>query len=149
MPTKSASKKPAANKQAGKRAMSDDHKAALAAGRESGRAVRAYLESLETNKPKRGRKRTPESIDKRLATIEDELPEADPMKRLSLIQEQLDLTAEKESLQATVDLSALEADFVKFAKHYSQSKGISYSAWRSIGVGADVLKKAGINRAGS
>src|SRR5689334_9539098 len=39
------------------RAMSDEHKAALAEGRAQGRAVRLYLEALEANKPKRGRKR--------------------------------------------------------------------------------------------
>ena len=38
--------------------MSDEHKAALAEGRAQGRAVRAYLEALEANKPRRGRKRT-------------------------------------------------------------------------------------------
>ena len=46
-----------------------------------GRAVRRYLEALEAHKPKRGRKRTPESIEKRLARIEDELPDADPLNR--------------------------------------------------------------------
>ena len=55
-----------AEKKARKRSMSDDHKAALAAGRNEGRAVRRYLEALEAHKPKRGRKRTPESIEKRL-----------------------------------------------------------------------------------
>ena len=42
--------------------MSDSHKAALAEGREQGRAVRRYLEALEAHKLKRGRKRTQESI---------------------------------------------------------------------------------------
>ena len=56
-----------AEKKPAKRPMSDDHKAALAAGRNEGRAVRRYLEALEAHKPKRGRKRTPESIQKRLA----------------------------------------------------------------------------------
>ena len=50
--------------------MSDAHKAALAEGREQGRAVRAYLDAVEANAPKRGRKRTPESIAKRLDAIE-------------------------------------------------------------------------------
>ena len=36
--------------------MSDAHKEALAEGREQGRAVRRYLEALEANKPRRGRK---------------------------------------------------------------------------------------------
>ena len=45
-----------------------------------------------------------------------------------------------------VDLSALEADFVKTAAKYAERKGISYAAWRELGVPADVLKKAGISR---
>ena len=36
--------------------MSADHKAALAKGREEGRIVRRYLEALESNRPRRGRK---------------------------------------------------------------------------------------------
>lgn len=50
--------------------MSDSHKRALAIGREQGRAVRRYLEALEAHKPKRGRKRTPESMQKRLDRID-------------------------------------------------------------------------------
>jgi hypothetical protein len=136
-------------KAASKRSMSDAHKAALAEGRSQGRAVRAYLDALETHKPKRGRKRTPESIAKRLDRIEQELPTADPMKRLTLIQERIDLRAEQASLEDSVDLSALEAEFVAHAAAYSQSKGISYSAWRAVGVPADVLKSAGITRSQS
>ena len=71
--------------------MSDEHKAALAAGRNEGRAVRHYLEALEAHKPKRGRKRTPDSIQKRLAAIERQLAEADPLTRLHLVQERMDL----------------------------------------------------------
>ena len=49
--------------------MSSSHKAALAVGRDQGRSVRAYLEALEAHKPKRGRKRTPDSIQKRLNAV--------------------------------------------------------------------------------
>src|SRR5438067_1738803 len=42
--------------------MSAQHKEALAVGREQGRAVRRYLEALEANRPKRGRKRTTDSV---------------------------------------------------------------------------------------
>ena len=48
--------------------MSDEHKAALAEGRNQGRAVRRYLEALDAHKPKRGRKRTPDSMQKRLGS---------------------------------------------------------------------------------
>ena len=53
-----------------KRTVTDSHKAAMAQGRTESRAISAYLEALESHRPKRGRKRTPESIDKRLAALE-------------------------------------------------------------------------------
>ena len=58
--------------------MTKEHKAALAQGRTEGRAVRDYLEALRSSKPKRGRKRTADSINKRLAVIDDALVDADP-----------------------------------------------------------------------
>ncbi|MCU0312008.1 MAG: hypothetical protein MUE36_13810 [Acidimicrobiales bacterium] len=128
------------------RQMSDEHKAALAEGRNQGRAVRSYLEALDAHKPKRGRKRTPESMQKQLDRIEREIPEADPLKRLQLVQQRLDLEAELASAGETVDLSALEAGFVDAARAYGERKGISYTAWRELGVPASALKAAGIGR---
>jgi hypothetical protein len=126
--------------------MSNEHKAALAEGRDQGRAVRRYLEALEANKPKRGRKRSPESMKKRLDAVENELATADPLKRLHLVQERLDLQAALEATEATVDLEALEKEFVSAAATYSERKGISYSAWRELGVPGGVLERAGITR---
>lgn len=127
--------------------MTDEHKAALAAGRSEGKSVRDYLEALRNNKPKRGRKRTPESIGKRLAAIVDELNDVDPVKELKLIQERIDLEHELANTGHDIDISTLEADFVAVAKAYSARNGISYAAWRAIGVDASVLKTAGISRA--
>ena len=126
--------------------MTDEHKAALAAGRSEGKAVRDYLEALRNNKPKRGRKRTPESISRRLAAIDDEIAEADPVQELRLVQERIDLQAELASADQAVDLTAIEAEFVRVAKDYSARNGYSYTAWRTIGVDAAVLKRAGISR---
>lgn len=127
--------------------MSEDHKAALAEGRRQGRAVRDYLEALEQHKPKRGRKRTVESIQAQLAKIEDQLDSADPVKKLQLIQDRMDLQAELAANENKADLDALEQGFIEAAKGYSERKGISYAAWREMGVEASVLKKAGISRA--
>src|SRR5215208_4279242 len=132
-----------------KRTVTDSHKAAMAQGRTESRAISNYLEALESHRPKRGRKRTPDSIDKRLTTIDASLESASPVKRLSLIQERLDLLRERESLSTKVDLSGLEDDFVSTARAYGQRKGISYAAWRELGVSAPVLKKAGITRSAS
>lgn len=128
------------------RSMSDAHKEALAEGREQGRAVRRYLEAIEANKPRRGRKRTPEGIERRLAVIEERLIGADALSRLHLSQERMDLQAELASSGDSVDVGALETDFVKAAGPYSQRKGIGYDAWRTAGVEPRVLKAAGIGR---
>jgi uncharacterized protein YicC (UPF0701 family) len=128
--------------------MTDEHKAALAKGRAEGRVVRAYLEALRANKPKRGRKRTPDSVKARLETIEEELTNAAPVDELLLVQERRDLEAELEAMQQKVDLSGLEDEFVQVAKSYSDSKQLSYAAWREVGVPPAVLKRAGISRSG-
>ena len=127
--------------------MSNEHKAALAAGRTESRVVKNYLDALESNRPKRGRKRTPDSIKKRLTDIEASLPDADPLGRLNLVQERMDLQQELEAMGTKVDMGSLEDDFVKVASSYSARRGISYAAWREIGVDASVLKKAGLTRA--
>ena len=103
---------------------------------------------MRATKPKRGRKRTPETVNKRLATIELELADASPIDELRLVQERRDLQAELERMSDTVDMEALEEAFVKVAKSYSDSKKISYASWREVGVDAKVLKAAGISRAG-
>ena len=126
--------------------MSDEHKQALAEGRTDSRAVKVYLEAIQQHRPKRGRKRTPDSINKRLASIETQLPSAAPLQQLQLVQERIDLTNELATMNEKVDLSALEKDFVKAASSYSKRKGISYAAWRELGVSADILTKSGIGR---
>jgi hypothetical protein len=126
--------------------MTPQHKAALAQGRAEGRAVKTYLEALEKNRPRRGRKRTPDSVKKRLAAIDAQLAEASALQRLQLVQERIDLERELEQLSTKVDISALESAFVKTAAAYSERKGISYAAWRELGVPSDTLKKAGITR---
>jgi uncharacterized protein YicC (UPF0701 family) len=127
--------------------MTDEHKAALAKGRAEGRVVREYLEALRATKPKRGRKRTADTIKQRLAAIDDELTDASAVDELLLAQERRDLEAELEAMSKQVDISSLEDAFVKVAKSYSESKKLSYAAWRDVGVQPAVLKRAGITRA--
>lgn len=131
---------------ASKREMSADHKAALAKGRTEGRVVREYLEGLRATKPKRGRKRTAETVQARLDKIEDELTDASPIDELLLIQERRDLQDELTAMSQTINMSALEDAFVSVAKSYSTSKKISYASWRDVGIDASVLKRAGIGR---
>ena len=126
--------------------MTNEHKDALAVGRREGRVVKDYLEALRSNRGRPGRKRTPESVAARLAAIETELAVADPVRELHLVQERLDLQRELASFEVKVDLAAIEQQFIAVAKGYGQRRGITYSAWRVVGVAPTVLKSAGIRR---
>ena len=111
-------------------------------------AVRDYLKALEQNAPRRGRRRTPESVERQLAVLEGEMEGTSVTKRLDLIQQRIDLEADLETLQqaGSVDLSALEAGFATHAAAYGGRRGISYAAWREVGVSSATLKSAGIRR---
>lgn len=124
--------------------MSTAHKKALANGRNEGRIIREYLEIVEATKPRRGRRRTPESIAKRLSLITQELKTADPVTKVRLIQERLNLKTELASMKTKNEIAAAEARFVKVAKSFSQRNDITYDAWREFGVTPAVLKRAGI-----
>lgn len=138
-----------ANKRGPKNPMSDEHKAALAVGRAQSRVVRDYLAAVRANKPKRGRKRTTESITSRLAQIDAELAGADPLVEVKLIQERMNLRLELENKDTAVDIDALEKEFVGVARDYSDRQGISYAAWREFGLSPAVLRKAGITASGA
>jgi len=132
--------------------MSDEHKAALAEGRRIGKVVRDYLDALSerTAPAKRGRRRTPESIQKRLEAVAEAMGSADPLKRLQLTQEQLDLESELADLTdgpggvSDAEFEVLEQAFIKDALAYANAKGIGYSAWRRLGVRRAVLRAAGV-----
>jgi hypothetical protein len=126
--------------------MTDDHKAALAVGRSQGLAVRRYLQALEENKPRRGRRPSLEATEKQLTEIDEKLASADALRRLHLIQERKDLQSRLANATPAVDITALEEAFVKGAAEYGNRKGISYESWREVGVPAEVLRRAGISR---
>ena len=129
--------------------MSDTHKAALAEGRAQGAAVRAYVEGLEANRPKRGRKRTSETVKRQLEETMSELAAASGMQKLELMQTRRNLERELEIKDTGVDMAELEAAFVGVAADYGSRKGIEYATWREFGVSAATLKAAGISRGAS
>lgn len=135
-----------ATKRGPKQPLTPEHKAALAKGRAEGKIVRDYLEGLRATKPKRGRKRTTESINTRLGKIDDEIASSTPLDELLLVQERRDLEDELKAMSNTIDMDRLQSDFVGVAKSYSTGKKISYQSWRDVGVEASVLKQAGISR---
>ena len=129
-----------------KSAMTKEHKDALAQGRREGAAVRHYLEALSATRGKRGRKRTPASVERRIAAIGTELESSGALDALLLRQERKDLEVELKRLQSNQDIKKLEKDFVSAAQGYGERKGIVYSTWREAGVSPAVLAKAGIKR---
>lgn len=139
-----ATKRAATTKKKGP--LTPEHLEALEIGRREGRVVKQYLEALEQHKPKRGRKRTVDTVKSRLTNVENMLVEANGIERLVLLQERIDLSAELDALQTKVDLVPIEDEFVAVAAAYSARKRIAYGTWREMGVAPAVLKRAGISR---
>src|ERR1043166_4090513 len=89
------------------------------------RVVRRYLSTLDALRPGRGPKRAAEAITNRLLKIDEMLISADPISRLHLTQERIDLDAEAIRLGngSEADLTELEGEFVKVAKTYGDRCG--------------------------
>jgi hypothetical protein len=123
--------------------MSKEHKDALAEGRRQSRAIKGYLRALQGRKP--GRPVTTRTIEARLGRVGDQIGSTDdPLKSLQLIQTRLELEEQLSRIGDTGNLAELEKEFVTYAMDYSERKGITYTAWRQVGVPAVTLKKAGI-----
>lgn len=124
--------------------MSDQHKAALATGRREAAAIKKYLEALENRRP--GRPVTLESLQSKLDQVNRQIAaEADALEKVHLIQTRMDLEQRISSFTG-VDFALLEEQFREHVASYSRRKGITYSAWREIGVPAALLKRAGVPR---
>ncbi len=126
--------------------MTNEHKAALATGRSQGLAVRRYLEALERSRPRRGRRPSVDSLQRQMEEIETKLRDADPLKRLHLIQQRKSIEDRLTSGDGNEDISGLEAAFIDAAAEYGARKGIDYATWREAGVPAEILRRAGISR---
>lgn len=127
-------------------AMTQAHKDALAEGRRQGHAVRKYLEWLDRDK-KRGPKVSPDRLKARIEDLQDQIDaQEDPQLRLELVQQRLDAERDLANREDEENLDDIVADFVRIAKSYSDRKGITYTAWRELGVPASVLRDAGVPR---
>ncbi|CAN5744950.1 hypothetical protein BH20ACT1_BH20ACT1_01390 [soil metagenome] len=113
------------------------------------RLVRRYLSALETSKPGRGVKRAADAVGNRITKIDELLVSADPLARVHLTQERIELHAEYVRITNGnhPDVSQLERDFVRVVRSYGDRHGITYAAWRQVGVEATVLEQAGIHKA--
>ena len=104
--------------------------------------------ALEKHQPRRGRPRTPKTLEDRLRKLDAEYEQADPLRRLHLEQRRLDVQKELDELIAFRGEAPaeLEDDFAAVAADYAEKHGITYAAWRRLGVPARVLRKAGLSR---
>lgn len=111
-------------------------------------AINRYLEALDSATPRRrGRQVDPH---KKFGEISRKLTDLDvvltPVARLQLVQERMDMFKLIERAEASADIEPLQKEFIAGAKEWSEDRGISYAAWREVGVPAAVLKEAGIAR---
>lgn len=127
------------------RPMSDEHKAALVAGRSETKAVRDYLAAVQSHVRKPGRQRTLKSVRAQLVVVQERLAESevDPVDALLLSQERMNLEVELAHMEEH-RLEALETRFIAVAKSFSDRNGLSWDAWRAAEVPAPVLRRAGI-----
>jgi hypothetical protein len=113
-------------------------------GREQGAIIQKYLEALDTVAPQHGPRRDPERIARQLVKIDKQLLTASKLAAVSLLQDRINLLKARDQIASANALEDLEADFIEVVKPYSDRRGISYSAWREIGVSKEALIKAGI-----
>lgn len=108
-------------------------------------AIRRYLARLDAQ-PRNGQRTSPEKIQERLEKLRADLDDADPITRVKMIQQRLQLEEQLANAGEESELDAAEAAFIENAWDWAQREGISYAALREVGVPANVLAQAGIAR---
>ena len=111
--------------------------------------MRRYLSAVEVARPGRGTKRTADAIGNRITKVDELLVSADPLRRVLLTQERIELHAEyvRISNGNSGDISQLERDFIRVVRSYGDRNGITYAAWRQVGVDPKVLERGGVHKA--
>ena len=125
--------------------LTEEEKAKRKESRKQTVAVRRFLEGVESNTShRRGPRKDPKKLlEATLAQLDGEM---DRLRRLVLIQQRMNLEETLASTQHEPKLEELEKGFVECAKGYSEKNGISYAAWREMGVSAKTLQASGMHR---
>lgn len=128
-----------------RRKLTEKEIAAIKKGREETLAVKAYLDSLESRP---GRKVDPKTLERRLGRAKQELAAAgNSLQKLELTEKVNRLEAALKQARAGGGHGPdLEKAFIQHAGSFAKRKGISYKAFRQMGVPPSVLAKAGIKR---
>ena len=111
--------------------------------------------AADPSQPK-ARQRSPEVLQKQLDRIDQQIAEADVLKRLDLEQKRLEIEAslrEAAAQQAAGSAAShgsqkqrLEQGFIEHAKAYGAHNNLSYADWRALKVPLGMLRRAGIER---
>ena len=126
------------------RHLTQEHKDAMAKAGVENKAVKEYLESLDSSRRRPGRQRSPGKMRAKLGEIAEQIESASPMKRVTLVQERIDIERSLAQQTDDADLGPAEDAFVDVAAAFSTRKGLSKKAWREVGVPSAVLKRAGV-----
>ena len=132
------------------RNFSDEHKTEIRTAIAQRGAVNRYLKSLEQIKSVRSNILSEERLQAKLAQAEEDMASASSvMDKLQAVQNRKDILAKIKQTQnasnITSEAEEAEAGFIQHAAGYAERKGISYKAWREVGVSAAALKQAGIS----
>ncbi len=108
--------------------------------------LKRYLEMIsEQSNP--GRRFSKGDLEERLAKTIDAIGNEDNLlTKLELTQRRMDLEKRINGLEDADDPADAEAEFIKVAQGYAERKGITYSAFRDVGVPATILAKTGVRR---
>lgn len=109
------------------------------------KVVRDYLKALEAG-VSAGKADVEKLAERARQLAERAEAESDPLRRLTVLQQRVEVDERLAKVEGLPDVAELAAAFVQVAHPYSQERGISYAAWREVGVPAAVLREAGIPR---
>lgn len=128
--------------------LTDEHKEAMPRGRYEAPVVKRYLERFQSRPDQR--RRSPEQLKDRIRDLEGRVAQEDnPLRRLELVQDRIEAERALADIESEEDIEGLEEEFKQVVASYSERKGISYAAWRELGVPARVLREGGVSRSGS
>jgi hypothetical protein len=111
------------------------------------RVVNPYLLSLSAKKKNNSGKRSPERLAAKLETISAKLDTdttLTPVARLRLYQDRIDITRDLNAATYQPDIDGLVKLFIEVGAEWAKDTGISYQAFRDMGVPTSVLREARI-----
>lgn len=106
--------------------------------------IRRYFNSLDRPRTRKRKSPDVDKLHRRLDEVEGLLPSADPLRRVHLHQEQINLLRRLEEVETPVNPEEVEMKFIEYVAPWAEEKGVSWAALRAAGVPARILRQAGM-----